>query len=141
MNPWSLANGVVWCAVVAACRSAGSQASVEEDRSQLLVGTWASPNDVRKYKLEGNGSFTVTLDPRSCAGASPFSTKMTASGKWKLQGAILAFTVDSASDAILSGSTMNETLMTLEPNALVLDSSIVVCGSGGGTEKVQLHKQ
>jgi hypothetical protein len=140
MYIWSVARSICFCITMSACRSASSQSATENDYNQLLVGTWASANNTRKYEFESSGAFSFTLDPQRCAGALPSSKVITASGRWKREGTILALTVDNTSDAILSGSTMRDTLVTLDANALVLSSSIVVCGTSGA-EEVQLHKR
>lgn len=137
---WSIARCICACAILSACRSASSQSPAENDRSQLLVGTWVSANDTREYKFDSSGTFSLTLHPKRCAIVPPSPEELTASGTWKCDGTILALTVADTSDAILSGSTMRETVVTLEANTLVLSSSLATCGTSGA-EEVQLRKR
>jgi hypothetical protein len=140
IHAWSLASGICVCVILSACKSTSSPSPAANDGGQLLVGSWASVNNTREYKFESNGKFSFTIDPQRCPDALPSLNKITASGTWKREGTILALIVDNTSDAILNGSTMRETLVTVDPNALTLSSSLAVCGTSGA-EEVQLRKR
>ena len=111
-----------------------SSSPVADPRAELLVGTWRLGTE-REYVFRADGSFAMALDVSACGGVAP--AKSTAAGRWKLDGESLILRVTQASEEILRESTMQETIVELQPAKLVLHSSVIGCSG----QDIQLRKE
>ena len=134
---------VVFVLAAIACKSSDEPqgAPAKDPREALLVGTWVPESGTsREYNLNANGSFSMHIDPSKCGDGSTSGTKTTMSGKWKLDGEILHLDVEQSSSEVFRGSTMRDSIVSVDKGKLVLGSSVVVCGDGVG-EQIQLRQR
>src|SRR6202035_578396 len=105
--------------------------------AQRLVGVWReSGGQAREYVLDDGGAFSMKMDPGGCSDAAARET-LTASGTWSVREGSLVLEAKTASDPILSGSTMRDAIRELDATTLVLDSSLAACVG----QRVRLSKQ
>jgi hypothetical protein len=117
-----------------ACDPAEKASAARDPRTDLLVGTWRLGGE-REYVFAADGKFSMVIDTSKCGGAAP--AKSTVSGAWKLDGDSLVLDVTQASDEIFRGSTMRDSIVTLETGRLVLNSSVIGCSG----QDIELRKE
>ncbi|MFO0672647.1 MAG: hypothetical protein U0235_24050 [Polyangiaceae bacterium] len=104
---------------------------------KVLVGTWRERGgQEREYVLRDDGSFSMRMTATKCVDAAATDTTTT-SGTWSSQDGTLVLVVKTSSDPIFEGSTMKDTIRTVDATTLVLESSVLACGG----REVRLSKQ
>src|SRR5262245_8930515 len=95
---------------------------------RALVGMWREHGgQEREDVLRDHGSFSMRMTATKCVDAAAADTTTT-SGTWSSQEGKLVLVVKTSSDPIFEGSTMNDTIRTIDATTLVLESSVLACG-------------
>ena len=114
-------------------RGEGKSSATSEDPSGSIAGSWKLGGE-REYVFGADGTFSMIIDTGRCSDAG--ATKQTASGNWKIDGHLVVLDVAEASEAILRGATLRESILERSESRMVVESSVAGCSG----QRVELHR-